>query len=137
MPSHRAGPRLLVPDSRPPWLNYAILTGTLLEDPRPGRNPVGRPVTLLRIEFPVADPERPQVLWTWASCEVEVSDALADCHGIRGLEGGAPVFAAGQLSERWAISGGRSCRRSALIAALVRSGPQPLSGELLIPGGGS
>lgn len=21
MPSHRAGPRLLVPDSRPPWLN--------------------------------------------------------------------------------------------------------------------
>lgn len=137
MPSHRAGRRLLLPGSYPPRLNYSILTGTLLEDPRLGRNPVGQRVNLLRIEFPVADPERPQMLWTWASCEVEVSDALADRHGIRGLEGGAPVFAAGQLSERWAISGGRSCRRSALVAALVRSGPPPHSGELLIPGGGS
>lgn len=127
-----ASPRL-----HPPRLNYSILTGTLLEDPRPGRNPVGQPVTLLRIEFPVADPERPQVLWTWASCEVEVSDALPDLHGIRGLEGSAPTFAAGQLSERWAISGGSSSRRSALVASLVRSGPPPHSGELLIPGGGS
>jgi len=137
MPPHCAGSRLLLPDPHPSRLNYLILTGTLLEDPRSGRNPVGQPVTLLRIEFLVADPERPQVLWTWASCEVEVSDALADRHGIRGLEGGAPVFAAGQLSERWAISGGRSAKRSALVAALVRSGSPPNSGELLIPGGGS
>ncbi|SRR5260370_39403458 len=133
---HRAGRgRLCLPESNPPGLNHSILTGTLTDDPRPGRNPVGERVTLLRVEFPVADPERPQMLWTWASCEVEVPDALADRHAIRELEGGAPVLAAGQLSERWAISGERSGKRAAIVAALVHPGPPPSHDELLIPGG--
>lgn len=40
-------------------------------------------------------------------CEIEVPDALAAQHGIRELEGGAQIFAAGQLSERWEISDGK------------------------------
>ena len=136
---HRAGRRngyrLRLPDPDPPGLNHSVVTGTLLDDPRRGRNPIGEPVTLLRIEFPVADPEHPQMLLTWASCEVEVSAALAEQHGIRELEGGAPILAGGQLSERWAISGGRSSKRSAIVAMLVHPGPPPASDELLIPGG--
>ncbi len=141
MCGHRAGRRSRqrprFPDSNPPGLNHAILTGTLADDPRPARNPVGEPITLLRVEFPVADPERPRVLWTWASCEVEVPDALADRHGIRELEGGAPILAAGQLSERWVISGGRSAKRAAIVAALVQPGLPPGHDELLVPGGRS
>lgn len=114
--------RLRLPESNPPGVNHSILTGTLVDDPRPGRNPVGEPITLLRVEFPVADPQRPRMLWTWASCEIEVSDALADRHGIGELEGGAPILVAGQLSERWAISDGRSGRRAAIVAALVHTG---------------
>jgi hypothetical protein len=131
----RNGYRLRLPESKPPGLNHSVLTGTLLDDPRPGRNPIGEPVTLLRIEFPVADPERPQMLLTWGTCEVEVSAALDEEHGIRELEGGAPILAAGQLSERWVSSGGRSSKRSAIVAMLVHPGPPPDFDELLIPGG--
>jgi hypothetical protein len=63
-------------------------------------------VTLVRAEFPVADPECPQRLWTWATCEIEVPSALAECQGVGDLDGGAGVLVAGQLSERWAVSGG-------------------------------
>jgi hypothetical protein len=131
----RNGYRLRLPDSDPPGLNHSVLTGTLLDDPRPGRSPIGEPVTLLRIEFPVADPERPQMLLTWATCEVEVSAALAEQHGIREMEGGTPILAAGQLSERWVISGGRTSKRSAIVAMLVHPGPPPDHDELLIPRG--
>jgi hypothetical protein len=135
---HRAGRRngyrLRLPESKPPGLNHSVLTGTLLGDPRPGRNPIGEPVTLLRIEFPVADPEHPRMLLTWASCEVEVSAALAERHGIGKLEGGASILAAGQLSERWVSSGGRSGKRSAIVAALIHPGPPPGHETLLIPG---
>lgn len=138
--THRAGRRgrgrLRFLESTPPGLNHSILTGTLMDDPRLARSPVGDPVTLLRIEFPVADPERPQVLWAWASCEVEVPDTLAEQHGIRELQGGAPILAAGQLSERWAIADGRSGKRGVIVAALVHPGPPPdQPEELLIPGG--
>jgi hypothetical protein len=139
MSGHRAGRRngyrLRLPDSNPPGLNHAILTGTLLDAPRPGRNPIGEPVTLVTVEFPVADPEHSRTLLTWASCEVEVSAALAERHGIRELEGGAPILAAGQLSERWVSSGGRSSKRSAIVAMLIHPGPPPDYDELLIPGG--
>lgn len=139
MSGHRAGRRngyrLRLPEANPPGLNHSILTGTLLDVPRSGRNPIGEPVTLVRIEFPVAHPEHPQTLLTWASCEIEVSAALAEQHGIRELEGGAPILAAGQLSERWVSSGGRSSRRSAIVAMLVHPGPPPDHDELLIPGG--
>lgn len=142
MCAHRAGAgkaqhRLRLPDSNPPGLNHSILTGTLLGDPRPGRSPVGEPVTLLGVEFPVADPESPQTLWTWATCEVEVPAALAERHDVHELEGGAAILAAGQLSERWAISDGRSSKRAAIVAALVQPGQPPGDDELLIPGGGS
>ncbi|HKT82862.1 MAG TPA: hypothetical protein VJQ84_03390 [Solirubrobacterales bacterium] len=136
---HRAGPqrrhRLRLPESHSPGLNHSIVTGTLLDVPRPGRNPIGEAVTLVRIEFPVVDPEHPQTLLTWASCVVEVSDALAEQHGLREMEGGAPILAAGQLSERWVISDGRTSKRAAIVAALVHSGPPPSHDELLIPGG--
>jgi hypothetical protein len=138
MSDHRAGRRngyrLRLPESKPPGLNHSILTGTLLDDPCPGRNPIGEAVTLLRIEFPVADPEHPRMLLTWASCEVEVSAALAEQHRIGELEGGAPILVAGQLSERWVSSGGRTSKRSAIVAMLVHPGPAPGHDELLIPG---
>jgi len=133
----RSRRRLRLPESNPRGLNHSILSGTLLDDPRLGRNPIGEPVTLVRIEFPVADPEHPQTLLTWASCEVEVSAALAEQHGIRELEGGAPILVAGQLSERWVSSGGRSSKRSAIVAMLIHPGPPPSHDELLIPGGRS
>jgi hypothetical protein len=128
--------RLRLPESTPPGLNHSILTGTLMDDPRLTRNPVGDPIILLRIEFPVADPERPQVLWSWATCEVEVPAALAERHSIRELQGGAPILAAGQLSERWAITDGRSSKRGVIVAALVHPGPPPdQPDELSIRGG--
>lgn len=127
--------RLRIPEGfTPPGLNHSILTGRLTTFPRSGRNPVGEPVTLLSVEFPVVDPERPHRMWTWASCEVEVGAALADRHGVRDLEGGGSVLVAGQLSERWAIEDGRTSKRAALVAALVHSAAVP-PGRLLIPGG--
>jgi hypothetical protein len=139
MSQHRAGRRnryrLRLPESNPRGLNHSILTGTLLDAPRPGRNPIGEPVTLVTVEFPVADPEHPGTLLAWASCEVEVSAALAEQHGIRDLEGGAPILVAGQLSERWVSSAGRSSKRSAIVAMQVHPGPPPDHDELLIPGG--
>jgi hypothetical protein len=122
-----------LPESKPPGLNHAVVTGTLIDDPRPGRNPVGEPVTFLRVEFPVADPEHPQLLWTWASCDVEVSEELAEQHGIRKLQGGASVLVAGQLSERWMISDGRTSKRGVIVVALIHPGPPPESDELIVP----
>jgi hypothetical protein len=76
MCAHRAGGhsrrRLRFPESTPPRLNHSIPTGTLIDDPRLARSPADEPIILLAVEFPVADPERPQMLWTWASCEIEV-----------------------------------------------------------------
>jgi hypothetical protein len=135
MCAHRAGrrSRLRLPESKPPGINHSMLTGTLTCDPRPGRNPIGEPVALLRIEFPVADPERPQLLLTWASCEVEVPEALAAQHGIRELRGGSSVLVAGQLSERWAICEGQTAKRGAIVAALVHPGPPPRADDLIAP----
>lgn len=113
---------LLLPSLDPRPVNHSILSGTLTEGPRLGRNPVGERVTVLRVEYPVTDPERPQTLWTWASCEVEVSGALAESPEIRALEGGSEVLVAGQLSERWALLEGRSTRRPAIVAVLVKPG---------------
>lgn len=131
--ARRGGLRLAGSD--PHGLNHAIVSGRLTEGPRLGRNPAGEAVTVLRLEFPVLDPERPRTLWTWAGCEVEVPDALAERHGIRGLEGGAQVLVAGQLSERWALSEGRSIRRPAIVAVLVHPGER--SDDLVLPGDSS
>lgn len=122
------------PEATPPGLNHCILTGELTADPREGRGPTGEPVTLLRIEFPVANLAHPRRLWTWASVGIEVPDALAR-HRVRELRGGAPILVAGQISERWVIEAGRSCRRGFIVASLVHPGPcPPSSDELFIPG---
>jgi hypothetical protein len=123
-----------LPEATPPGLNYSVLIGRLTADPWLGRNPVGEPVTLLRIEYPVVDPERPQVLWTWASCEIEVSDALAERYDIRSLEGGDSILAAGQLSERWTLLEGRVTRRATIVATLVHPEPPLEPDEPPIPG---
>jgi hypothetical protein len=81
-------------------------------------------VTLLRIEFPVADPDHPQTLWIWASCLVEVPVDRAR-REVEQLHGGASVLAAGQLSERWMIEGGHTSRRGVIVATLVKAGPPP------------
>lgn len=133
--SHRGsgrGHRLRFAEAAPPGVNYSVVTGRLTEDPCLGRNQVGEPVTLLRIEFPVAGVECPQVLLTWASCDVEASDSLAERHAIRSLEAGATILAAGQLSERWEVSGRRSRRRAAIVAALVHPEPPPDLDEPLV-----
>lgn len=44
---------------------------------------------------------------------------MSGCGHRAGLEGGAPILAAGQLSERWVISDGRTSKRAAIVAALV------------------
>jgi len=108
----RAQHRPRLPDATS-GLNHSILSGTLIYGPRYDRKPFGEPVALLRLEFPVADHERPHTLWTWASCEVEVS---------------------GQLSKRWAIADGRTGRRTTIVATLVGPEPHPDHDELLIPG---
>lgn len=135
---HRAGRRgrnrLRTPESRQPGLNYSIVTGTLTDGPRPGRNPFGNPATFLRVEFPVADPEHPDLLWTWASCDVEVSEALFDQHSLGELQGGAGVVVAGQLSERWTISGGQTSKRAVVVAALLQPGFLREADELVLPG---
>jgi hypothetical protein len=96
-----------------------MVIGRLTKDARPGRSPVGDPVTLLEVEFPVDDPQHPKVLWTWARFGVEVPDELAVRHQVKALRGGVPIFASGQLSERWVIESGRSSRRGAIVADLV------------------
>ncbi|HVY78867.1 MAG TPA: hypothetical protein VG898_10205 [Solirubrobacterales bacterium] len=134
--SGRPGRRLRLPEPCPPGVNYSILSGTLACDPWPGRSPTGNPVVFLRIEFPVAEPDRPQVLRAWASCEIEVAAELAERQEVADLQGGSAVFAAGQLSERWVIEGGRSSRRNVLVAALVNPGPAPPAIEGLGPSEG-
>jgi hypothetical protein len=133
----RSASRPRFPESIPPGLNHSILTGKLMDSPQLSKSPAGDPITLLQVKFPVADPEHPQRLWAWASCEVEVPDALADRHGIRELQGGASILVAGQLSERWVVADGRKAKRGAIVAALVHPGPpstqpheMPMSGDL-------
>jgi len=138
MCGHRAGQagrrRLRFPESTPPGLNHSIVTGTLIDDPRLARSPTDDPIVLLEVEFPVADPEQPQLLWTWASCQIEVPDALADRHAIRTLRRGDSILAAGQLSNRWTTEPGYTGKRDAIVAALVHAGLPPDAEELFIPG---
>lgn len=139
MCAHRAGRssrrRLRFPESTPPGLNHSILTGTLIDDPRLARSPADEPIVLIEVEFPVADSEHPQMLWTWASCEIEVPDALAQRHDIRKLQRGASILVAGQLSNRWTTEPGRTGKRDVIVAALVHPGLPPDQEELFIPGG--
>jgi hypothetical protein len=114
--------RLPFPEPTPPGLNHLVVTGTLWAKPRPAKSPQGDDVTLLRMGFPVRNPERPQELWTWASCEVEVPEPLAK-RAVPELQVGGPIFAGGQLSEREVAPDGS--KRSVLVAAIVHPGEPP------------
>lgn len=106
----------------PPHINHVILTGSLSVDPQQGRSPSGESVTLLRVEFPVADPDRPRSLWRCASCLVKVPDGRS-ARDIERLRGGSQVLAAGQISDRWAIEGGHTSRCGVIVASMVKGGP--------------
>ena len=127
----------LFPRSTPPEINHAVVTGRLSAEPQEARSPLGNRVTLLRIEFPVADPNHPETLWTWASCLVEVPADRAR-QEIEELRGGASVLAAGQLSDRWMIEDGHTSRRGVIVASMVQPGPpSDRPGALFVPGRGS
>jgi hypothetical protein len=105
----------------PPELNYAVLTGTLLGDPREGRGPAGDPVFLVPIEFPVAHPEHPRLLWNHASYDIEVPGDVGGSD-LEELRRGSSVLVAGKLSERLAIEGGRTSRSPVVVATLLKAG---------------
>lgn len=117
----RGSGRVALLPSLPPRLNHSVLTGTLSADPEPARGPTGVRVTLLRVEFPVADPDRSLSLWRSASCFVEVPEGRS-AQDMEELRGGSEVLAAGQLSDRWVIEGGHACRRGVIVANVVKSG---------------
>jgi hypothetical protein len=120
-----------LPTGGPPEINHAVLTGRLSADPEEGRSPVGERVTLLRIEFPVIDPDRPRSLWRCASCLVEVP-ADRSAKDVDQLRGGSPVLAAGQISDRWTIEGGHTSRSGVIVATLVKGGPAEAPEGLLL-----
>jgi hypothetical protein len=126
-PEHRAP----FPASTLPEINHAVLTGRLGADPQEGRSPAGERVTLLRVEFPVIDPDRPQSLWRCATCLVEVPEGRSRLD-IEGLRGGSPVLATGQLSDRWTIEGGHTSRCGVIVAAQVKAGPPEIPERLLL-----
>jgi hypothetical protein len=130
------GHRAPFPRSIPPEINHAVLTGRLSAEPQEARSRTGERIALLRVEFPVADPRHPRTLWTWASCLVEVPGERVR-RGIEGLDGGAPVLAAGQLSARWMIEGVHTSRRGVIVATTVKAGPPPesLDGFCVVGGG--
>jgi hypothetical protein len=74
---------------------------------------------MLRLGFPVRDPERPEDLWTLARCEVEVPAALAR-RSVSSLQVGGPVLAWGQLSDREATGDGSQW--GVVVAAAVHAG---------------
>lgn len=128
------GRRAPFPASTPPGINHAVLTGRLSTEPQEARSPLGERVILLRIEFPVADPDHPRTLWTWASCLVEVPLERAK-RDVEELNPGASLLAAGRLSERWMIEDGRTSRRGVIVATLLKAGPPPDGPALFIAGG--
>lgn len=116
------GGRAFFPKTTPPPLNYAVVTGTLLGDPREGRGPSGDPVTLFEIEFPVAHPEHPRFLWAYATYDVEVPGDVGG-RQVEELRRGASVLVSGALSQRLAIEDGRTSRHPVIVATLIHGGP--------------
>jgi hypothetical protein len=125
------GPATRFPATTPPDINHAVLTGRLSADPQEGRSPTGEPVALLRVEFPVIDPDRPRSLWRCASCLVEVPAARSG-EDVEQLYGGMPVLAAGQISDRWTIEGGHTSRSGVIVATLVKGGPSEAPRGILL-----
>jgi hypothetical protein len=116
----KPGEPMPFPKLVPPGINYAVVTGTLISDPLEDEGPGGEPLTLLQIKFPVAHPEDPQLLWTYAFYDVQVP-AKVGGRDIEKLRKGATVLVAGQLSER----PDRVDEQAAIVAILVKPGPNP------------
>jgi hypothetical protein len=129
-PGDGSGRGLSFPASTPSEINHAVLTGRLSADPEEARSPAGARVTLLRVEFPVADPDRPQALWRCATCLVEVPAGHSG-RDIGELRGGSPILAAGQISDRWTIEGGHTSRCGVIVATQVKAGPPEIAEGLL------
>lgn len=125
---HRRARRTLFPESSPPGLNYAVVTGKLLEEPREGGGPGGNPVLVADLEFPVAHPEHPRLLWAYATYTVEVPGDVGG-RDVEGLGKGTPVLVAGQLSQRLSLQDGRAERDPAILASLLKVGPQAEGGR--------
>ncbi|HMJ72860.1 MAG TPA: hypothetical protein VK471_05775 [Solirubrobacterales bacterium] len=116
----KPGDQAPFPKSTPPGINYAVVTGTLISDPIKDKGPGGEPLTLLEIKFPVAHPEDPRLLWTYAFYDVQVP-AKVGGRDIEDLREGATVLVAGQLSQR----PDRIDEQAAIVAMLVKPGPRP------------
>lgn len=125
---HRRPGRRLFPKSTPPGLNYAVVTGKLLGEPREGGEPGGNPVLVADLEFPVAHPEHPRLLWTYVNYAVEVPGDVGG-RDVEELRKGTSVLVAGQLSQRLSLQDGRSERNPALVASLLKVGPQAEGGR--------
>lgn len=110
------------PEPTPPGLNHLVVTGTISAEPRRASSPQGDLVVLFSMTFPVRDPERPQQLWTWASCRVEMPEPLAE-RCLSDLRVGSPVLAGGQLSDREPT--GDKDRRGVIVADIVHPGDPP------------
>ena len=110
------------PEPTPPGLNHLVVTGTVSGEPRQASSPQGDLVVLFSMAFPVRDPKRPQQLWTWASCGVEIPEPLVE-HRLSDLQVGSPVLAGGQLSEREPI--GDKDRHGVIVADIVHPGEPP------------
>jgi hypothetical protein len=114
--------RRLFPESEWPGLNYAVVSGKLLGEPRQGGGPGGDSVLIAEVEFPVAHPEHPRLLWAYASYEVELPGDLGG-QEVEALPKGTAVLVAGQLSERLLLQDSRSSRSGAIVASLLRVEP--------------
>jgi len=126
--------RSRVAQATTPFLNHSVLTGTVIDGPQLARSPAEEPVILLDIEFPVADPEHPNVLWGWASCQIEVPDALAQRHEVRKVQHGDSLLVSGQHGNRWRTDTGFVGKRDVIVASMVHPGPPPGPVEFLIAG---
>jgi len=125
---HRRPGRRLFPEASPPGLNYAVVTGRLLDEPREGGGPGGNPVLVADLEFPVAHPEHPRLLWAYATYVVELPGDVGG-RDVEGLRKGTPVLVAGQLSQRLSLEDGRAERSPAIVASLLKVGPQAEGGR--------
>lgn len=128
----RRGGRTLFPETLPPPLNHAVVTGKVLSEPREGRGPTEDPVTLLEVEFPVAHPERPRFLWTHATYDVEVPGDVGG-RALEEVRKGTSVMVAGQLSERLSIEDGWIARHPVLVAAQIHAGLPEGEGPIAPP----
>ncbi len=122
------------PEPTPPGLNHLVVMGTVCGEARQASGPQGDLVALFEMAFPVRDPERPQQLWTWASCEVEVPESAGGAEPAS-LQVGAPVLAGGQLSEREDAEQGPA-RRDRRRHRPTGDPPSDYPSGLLVPGDG-